>query len=201
APAGGRRRAGPLGGGALAGGRPVGVPFGLPIPFGGALLADDRTVVVTQTYPKPVNATGAQLLIPDPPQKALAWDTQTRQQSRLVRLPDFRADSVNVSTDRREVLIDGPDGITVVDASTGSTRLLGGVHGFPALSPDGHTLAVTDPHGSDVAVWDLTTGKLRGLARGHSARVGYVAWSPDGSTFTSASGDASAIVWDATTLA
>jgi WD40 repeat protein len=184
----------------LGSGQQVGIPFGLPIPKGGALLADDRTVVVTQTYPKPVNATAAQLAAPTPPPKAIAWDIQTRQQSRLVRLPDIPADSVNVSTDRRTVLIDGPDGISAVDAATGSTRLLRGVHRFPALSPDGHTLAVTDPDGSDIAVWDLSTGKQQGVARGHTASVKYIAWSPDGTTFTSASDDASAIVWDAATL-
>ncbi|HKD99356.1 MAG TPA: BTAD domain-containing putative transcriptional regulator [Micromonosporaceae bacterium] len=185
----------------LASGQQVGVPFGLPFPEGGALLADDRTVVVVQTFPRPVNATTAQILSPKPPPKAFAWDLRTRRRSQLVHLPDVRAGSVNASTDRRKVLIDGPGGITVVDAATGSTRLLRGVHGFPALSPDGHTLAVTDPDGPDVAVWDLATGKLKGVARGHSAGVGYIAWSPDGSTFTSASDDASAIVWDAATLA
>jgi DNA-binding SARP family transcriptional activator/WD40 repeat protein len=172
----------------LGSGQQVGVPFGDPGSEGGALLADGRTVVVQQID----DGT-------DRP-RAVAWDLQTRTPSPAVQLPDISADSVTVSTDRRNVLIDGPDGISVVDARTGSTRLLRGVHGFPALSPDGHTLAVAGPNGGNIAVLDLATGKLRGLARHHTASVSYITWSPDGSTFTSTSNDATAVVWDAATL-
>jgi WD40 repeat protein len=79
--------------------------------------------------------------------------------------------------------------------------LLPGVHGFPALSPDGHTVAVADPQDPDIAVWDLATGQRKGLARRHTAPVAYLAWSPDGSSFASAAEDALVVVWDASTLA
>jgi WD40 repeat protein/DNA-binding SARP family transcriptional activator len=183
----------------LSSGQPIGLPFGLPVPVGGALLADGRTLVVHQLYYGSLNGTVAQLDAPVP-QRAAAWDLTTEQPSQLVHLPDISAETVNVSTDRRHVLIDGSEGITVVDAFGGSTQLLRGVHGYPALAPDGHTLAVTEPDGSDIAIWDLTTGSLKGLARRHSAHVDSVAWSPDGKTFTSGADDASAVVWDAATL-
>jgi WD40 repeat protein/DNA-binding SARP family transcriptional activator len=178
--------------------QPVGPPFGLPLPMDGGILADGRTVVVHQLYTAPPNATAAQLAAPIP-ERAVAWDLQTRQQSQLVHLPDTTATVVNVSGDRRKVLVDGPDGIAVLDPFSGSTRLLPGVHGFPALSPDGHTVAVADPHDADIAVWDLATGQRKGLARRHTAPVAYLAWSPDGSTFASAA-DALAVVWEASTL-
>ena len=175
----------------LASGKQIGGDFGDDGSNAGAILADGRTVVVLQFPPQ-----GS----PNPP-LAVAWDLRTHQKSDMVQLPGFAANSVNVSTDRRKVLIDGPDGISVVDTVTRSTRLLRGVHGFPALSPDGRALAVTDPNGGrDIAVWDLATARLRGFARHHTAAVSNIAWSPDGSTFTSASDDGTAVVWDAATL-
>jgi WD40 repeat protein/DNA-binding SARP family transcriptional activator/KaiC/GvpD/RAD55 family RecA-like ATPase len=180
--------------------QPVGLPFGLPVPLDGALLADGRTVVVHQRYYGSLNANAAELAAPTP-ERAAAWDLQTGQPSQLIHLPDTPATLVNVSIDRRKVLVDGPDGIAVVDPFAGSTRLLPGVHGFPALSPDGHTLAVADPQSPDIAVWDLATGQRKGLARRHTAPVTYLAWSPDGSSFTSTAGDTLAVVWDAASLA
>ena len=183
----------------LASRRPVGLPFGLPVPFDGAILADGRTVVVHQLYSSSINANAAQLALPEK-WRAAAWDLQTRAPSQLVHLPDTPATLVNVSIDGRKVLVDGPDGIAVVDPFAGSTRLLPGVHGFPALSPDGHTLAVSDPDDPDIAVWDLATGQRKGLARRHTAPATYLAWSPDGSTFTSTADDDLAVVWDAASL-
>src|SRR5262249_7585338 len=111
----------------LAAGQPIGLPFGLPVPVGGGILTGGPTVGVRREYRGPLTASSAQLPAPVPV-GAAAGALQPRQPSQPVHLPDIPADFVNVSADRRSVLIDGPQGITVVDASQGSTRLLPGVH-------------------------------------------------------------------------
>ena len=44
-------------------------------------------------------------------------------------------------------------------------------------------------------VWDTTTGKERFTHNGHTAQVGFVAWSPDGTKLASASQDGTDQVW------
>jgi len=46
--------------------------------------------------------------------------------------------------------------------------------------------------------WDARRGKLLVELSGHSAKVRYAAWSPDGSRIVTTSGDRTARVWDAT---
>jgi RNA polymerase sigma factor (sigma-70 family) len=67
-----------------------------------------------------------------------------------------------------------------------------------AFSPDGRSLAALV--GSEVCIWDTTTGKEWGADRvGHRDLVKALAYAPDGRRLVSSSNDGSACLWDART--
>ncbi len=68
-----------------------------------------------------------------------------------------------------------------------------------AWSPDGRSLAGGGWSCPDVQVWDVASGGLRQLLKGHTQSVLRLAWSPDGKKLASGSEDRTAIVWDAAT--
>lgn len=72
-----------------------------------------------------------------------------------------------------------------------------------AFSPDGKTLAggggpwkgfYTLP--GEVYLWDVASGTLKTILKGHKARVASVAYTPDGATFVSGGEDAEVCLWD-----
>jgi len=66
-----------------------------------------------------------------------------------------------------------------------------------AFSPDGaHLLAIGDDLA--VRVWDLETGTLRHLLKGHQATIAMARFSPDGQRLVTASWDRTAQIWDVT---
>ncbi len=63
-----------------------------------------------------------------------------------------------------------------------------------AISPDGDTIATggTPP---EVRLWDIKTGKLTGLLKGHTDQVWTLAFSPDGKRLASGGADKSVLIW------
>ncbi len=71
-----------------------------------------------------------------------------------------------------------------------------------ALSPNGRWLATGGWYNSigDIRIYDLVSGELKALLRGHSAVVLALAFSRDGRQLASGSSDGEAILWDARSL-
>ena len=67
-----------------------------------------------------------------------------------------------------------------------------------AFSPDGTTLA-SGSHDKTIRMWDMETGQLRTILKGHKNRVNSVAFSPDGRTLASGSRDKTIRLWDVET--
>jgi WD40 repeat protein len=75
-----------------------------------------------------------------------------------------------------------------------------GDQGEPAtltVSPDGKTLATGDDNGV-VRLWELATGKPRGVLKGHRGGIVALAFSGDGRRLASGSKDTTALLWDLT---
>src|SRR5262249_41181783 len=63
-----------------------------------------------------------------------------------------------------------------------------------AFSGDGRTLATG--HATDVRLWEVATGRQRGVLKGHCASVNCLAFSPDGARLASGSVDTTVLLWD-----
>jgi WD40 repeat protein len=69
-----------------------------------------------------------------------------------------------------------------------------------AVSPDGKMLVSGDEDGV-LTLWELATGKRRGVLEGHRGPVGSFAFSADGKRLSSGSRDTTALLWDVTSVA
>src|SRR5262245_11790337 len=120
--------------------------------------------------------------------------------------------SVAFSPDGKTLASASYDGkLKLWDMTTGKERATLKGHrgwvGSVAFSPDGKTLAsviIGSPAGPDkdnktIKLWDVTTGKERSILQGHTSWVFAVAFSPDGKTLASASGDKTVKLWNVAT--
>jgi WD40 repeat protein len=69
-----------------------------------------------------------------------------------------------------------------------------------AVSPDGKLLVVGDSVGV-LTLWELATGKRRGVLKGHIGGVDSLAFSADGKRLASGSWDTTALLWDLPSVA
>ena len=63
-----------------------------------------------------------------------------------------------------------------------------------AFSPDGKTIASVDSQ--EIRLWETETGEHKARLTGHTSSVSSVAYSPDGNTLATGSGDNKVRLWD-----
>lgn len=68
-------------------------------------------------------------------------------------------------------------------------------------SPDGQRIASSSINPDNTfVVWDVETGKVIQIVRGHTSHVHRLRYSPDGRLLAAGETDGKVILWDATTL-
>jgi WD40 repeat protein len=131
---------------------------------------------------------------------------------RVVRRYPVGAFTTAVSPDGATLALGQTDGrVRLLDTASGRVRTMTGGrpdgrrHRSPiagagraiwaaAFSPDGRTLATGDGQGN-VIVWDVSEGRAIETLEGHNDAITFVAFSPDGTLYTT-SADSTARIWD-----
>jgi WD40 repeat protein len=111
------------------------------------------------------------------------------------------ADGKTLATVSRDLRIRQGDLVILWDPVTGRERrrlprLKPGEASSVALSPDGKILAAGS---SEVCLWEVASGKLRGTLDGVGDGVSKLAFAPDGKTLATADLDGTVTLWDVAT--
>ncbi len=122
------------------------------------------------------------------------WDARTGKE---LRSTDSDASILAISADGRLLAANGHKCFLLIDAMTGKDkRKIEQIAwtAAAAFSPDGRMLATADA--SAIRLWETASMHQRRSFVGHQARVGCLAFSPDGTKLASGSDDTTALIWD-----
>ena len=132
------------------------------------------------------------------------WDTETGKSIDLPELPAIvriGAQPAAWSPDGSSIAVGVVDGfdVLILDANTGRQQQKlengGGAPNRLAWSPDGKTLAMGGLDRS-VRLWNMETGEVTGILRGHQSPIWRVDWRPDSSQLVTTDFDFSVKVWN-----
>ncbi len=141
---------------------------------------------------------GRSLVIATDEHELVWWELRSRAPTRRLEIGAGHH-ALAVSPDAGTIAVGIERGIQLVDTRSGAVRTATGqLDGDPSwllFSPDGETVVSTSLDGT-VALWDVGSGTLREMLRGHSRSVQQPVFSPDGETLYTVSHDGTAIAWD-----
>jgi WD40 repeat protein len=139
------------------------------------------------------------------------WDVDTRQRLALIRYTD-RVTCLAFSADGKMLASGSSDmTITLWDVARDAQGQIRGRkiatfakdHKSPigniAFAPDGKTVATVASRDEVIRLWDVASGKVRTLCKGHQAAPSTVVFSADNKRLISAAGDSTIRVWDTAT--
>lgn len=133
------------------------------------------------------------------------WDQHARRPIGSIDCGDHRdmigaGSPMCLSPDTALLVTVTGDELLVWEVQAGKLQSRFGKHiGDAALSPDGTLVATSAgddaPHGHDLLLWDVRTGRRLCVLNGHTDGLRGIAWSPDGSRIATVGMDRRVIVW------
>jgi WD40 repeat protein len=161
-----------------------------PVAFSpnGKLLA---SADIPEVSPNPV--------VPQPPREPTIriWEVETGKEVRVLKAHRQGVFALIFTKDGKGLASACSESVNLWDASTGKElRKLSNVSGAfsqLALSPDGKTLVIAD---GSMKFWDLTTGRVVDIYKGHGSRVELIGFSSDGKELYSTGQDLTYRSWE-----
>ena len=136
------------------------------------------------------------------------YDANTGETLRLFTDEDSQIDMIDFSPDGSTLsYFDRVDSVHIIDTTTWkkvkSITLMGSSIRSVIFSPDGNTLISANSSSTNkdysMNLWDVNTGKLKTIFKGHTDTVTSMAFSSDGETLITSSWDRSVRIWDVVT--